>query len=60
MSASTPVNPAASGLEVRTYFVRQRNALIALANDPGGYADLARPYIDDPIMGPAARRALGR
>ncbi len=32
MSESTPVNPAASGLEVRTQFVRQRNALIARAD----------------------------
>lgn len=32
MSESTPVNPAASGLEVRTHFVRGRNALVARAD----------------------------
>ncbi|MEZ5413895.1 MAG: Hsp33 family molecular chaperone HslO [Opitutaceae bacterium] len=32
MSESNPVNPAQSGLEVRTYFVRERNVLLALAN----------------------------
>ncbi len=32
MSASTPVNPAASGLEVRTSFVRGRNTLLAQAD----------------------------
>ncbi|MFM1851694.1 MAG: hypothetical protein RIS54_1378 [Verrucomicrobiota bacterium] len=31
MSESTPVNPAQSGLEVRTYFVRSRNVLLARA-----------------------------
>jgi len=32
MSESTPVNPAASGLEVCTYFVRGRNVLLAQAD----------------------------
>lgn len=32
MSESNPVNPAQSGLEVRTYFVRERNVLLARAN----------------------------
>ena len=31
MSESTPVNPAEAGLEVNTYFVRNRNALLARA-----------------------------
>jgi hypothetical protein len=31
MSESTPVNPAATGLEVRTHFVRGRNAMVARA-----------------------------
>jgi len=31
MPESSPVNPAESGLEVRTYFVRNRNALVARA-----------------------------
>ena len=31
MSESSPVNPADVGLEVRTYFVRNRNALVARA-----------------------------
>lgn len=30
--ASTPVNDAESGLEVRTYFVRERNVLLAVAD----------------------------
>lgn len=32
MPESTPVNPADAGLEVRTYFVRNRNALVARAS----------------------------
>jgi molecular chaperone Hsp33 len=32
MPESSPVNPAESGLEVRTYFVRNRNALVARAS----------------------------
>lgn len=32
MSESSPVNPADSGFEVRTYFVRNRNALLARAS----------------------------
>jgi molecular chaperone Hsp33 len=32
MSATTPPNTADAGLEVRTYFVRQRNALVARAD----------------------------
>lgn len=32
MAATTPPNPADAGLEVRTYFVRNRNALIARAD----------------------------
>ena len=32
MSATTPPNPAESGLEVRTYFVRGRNVLLARAD----------------------------
>ena len=32
MSASTPVNPADSGTEVRSYFVRSRNALLTRAH----------------------------
>ncbi len=39
MSESTPVDPAASGLEVRTHFVRHRNALIARA-------DLGELFVD--------------
>lgn len=37
---STPVNPAEPGLEVRTYFVRNRNALVAEAD----FADLFVDY----------------
>ncbi len=40
MSASTPVNPEEAGLEVKTYFVRQRNALLARAN----FSDLFVDY----------------
>ena len=29
MPESRPVNPAEAGLEVKTYFVRERNALLA-------------------------------
>jgi len=32
MPESIPVNPAESGLEARTYFVRNRNALVARAS----------------------------
>lgn len=32
MAESSPINPDASGLEVRTYFVRGRNALLARAD----------------------------
>mgnify|MGYP006350771083 CR=1 FL=1 len=32
MSESSPVNPHESGIEVRTYFVRNRNALLARAS----------------------------
>lgn len=39
MAESTPVNPNASGLEVRTHFVRHRNALVAKA-------DLGDLYVD--------------
>jgi molecular chaperone Hsp33 len=39
MAESSPVNTADAGLEVRTYFVRNRNALIARA----GFGDL---YVD--------------
>ncbi len=39
MPESTPVNPAASGLEVRTSFVRTRNALVARA-------DLSELFVD--------------
>ena len=38
----------------------KRNALLALGNGPREYRELARPFldIDDPILSPAARRAL--
>jgi molecular chaperone Hsp33 len=39
MPESTPVNTADAGLEVRTYFVRNRNALIARANFSDLYVD---------------------
>jgi molecular chaperone Hsp33 len=39
MPESTPVNTADAGLEVRTYFVRKRNALIARANFSDLYVD---------------------
>ena len=39
MPDSTPVHPAASGLEVRTYFVRSRNVLLSTA-------DFAELYVD--------------
>jgi hypothetical protein len=39
----------------------KRNALLALGNGPEQYRELAQPFADadDPILGPAARRALG-
>lgn len=40
MSASTPVNPDEAGLEVKTYFVRHRNALLARAS----FSDLFVDY----------------
>jgi len=40
MPESTPVNPAEAGLEVKTYFVRSRNALLARAN----FSDLFVDY----------------
>lgn len=40
MSKSTPVNPAESGLEVKTYFVRNRNVLLARAD----FSDLFVDY----------------
>lgn len=40
MPESTPVNPAEAGLEVKTYFVRQRNVLLARAN----FSDLFVDY----------------
>lgn len=40
MSASTPVNPDEAGLEVKTYFVRHRNVLLARAN----FSDLFVDY----------------
>ncbi len=39
MSESTPVNPAESGLEIRTSFVRSRNVLVAKA-------DFGQLYVD--------------
>jgi molecular chaperone Hsp33 len=39
MSDSTPANPAEPGLEVRTFFVRGRNALVARANLSELYVD---------------------
>lgn len=39
MASSTPVNPADAGLEIRTSFVRNRNALVARA-------DLSELYVD--------------
>lgn len=39
MAESKPINPAESGLEVRTYFVRNRNALVARADFGELYVD---------------------
>lgn len=39
MAESTPIDPAESGLEVRTFFVRGRNALVARANLSELYVD---------------------
>ena len=39
MSESTPVNTADAGLEVRTHFVRKRNALVARASFTDLYVD---------------------
>lgn len=39
MAVSTPVDPAEPGLEVRTFFVRGRNALLARANLSDLYVD---------------------
>jgi molecular chaperone Hsp33 len=39
MAVSTPVDPAEPGLEVRTFFVRGRNALVARANLSELYVD---------------------
>jgi molecular chaperone Hsp33 len=39
MAESTPVNPAESGLEVRTYYVRGRNVLVARAHFSELYVD---------------------
>ena len=39
MAESTPVDPAEPGLEVRTHFVRGRNALVARANFSDLYVD---------------------
>ena len=39
MAESTPVDPAEPGLQVRTYFVRGRNALVARANLSELYVD---------------------
>lgn len=39
MAESTPINPAEPGLEVRTFFVRARNVLVARANLSGLYVD---------------------
>ncbi len=40
----------------------RRNALVALGNGPAAHRELARPFADggDPILAPAARRALDR
>ena len=39
----------------------RRNALVALGNGPEEHRHLAEPFArgDDPILAPAARRALG-
>ena len=39
MAESTPIDPAEPGLEVRTFFVRGRNALVARANVSDLYVD---------------------
>ncbi len=54
MSESTPVEPAASGLEVRTCFVRHRNALPARA-------DLGELFVNpaSALRGAACRHASG-
>ncbi len=39
MAESTPIDPAEPGLEVRTFFVRGRNALLARANFSDLYVD---------------------
>lgn len=49
MSESTPVNPAESGLEIRTSFVRSRNALLAKADFGPLFVDLFLHFSDHAI-----------
>jgi len=63
MPESIPVNPAESGLEVRTYFVRNRNALVARASFSELFVDYYLHLSDQKIrLGPELdtmfRRAL--
>lgn len=63
MSESTPVNAADPGLEVRTYFVRNRNVLIARADFSQLYVDYYLHLSDqairpDPVHDGLFKRAL--
>ena len=49
MSESTPVNPAEQGLEVRTYFVRDRNVLWAQADFSDLFVDFYLHLSDQKI-----------
>lgn len=58
MSESTPVNPAESGLEIRTSFVRTRNALLAKADFGPLYVDFFLHLSDHAIKPAEAHVAL--
>lgn len=58
MSDSTPVNPAQSGLEVRTYFVRSRNALLARADFGELFVDYYLHLADQGIKPTAEHDAM--
>lgn len=58
MSESNPVNPAQSGLEVRTYFVRERNVLLARANFSELFVDYYLHLSDQRVQLQAEHDAL--
>lgn len=58
MPDSAPVNPSDSGLEVRTYFVRSRNVLLATADFSDLYVDYYLHLADQQIKPAPAHDAL--